>query len=137
MSTTLDTALVPDTALVAPPGSRRMRWAQTLAVVRIEGARAGATVIGEDLGTVAEEVRAALRPMKGSRRPAGRRRRERPTMNKSELVADGKALLVEVVVAGEPRRAEMTNGRTSFVVPMDAVDEIDPDGRVLAEPLSR
>ena len=43
---------------------------------------------------------------------------------------------LEVEVGGERRRIEMDNGRASFGVAADTVIEVDPDGWVLADPLS-
>ncbi len=57
---------------------------------------------------------------------------------KVEIVWSDPAFVMplEVEVGGERRRIEMENGRDSFVVAPDTVVEVDPDGWVLAEPLS-
>jgi aminopeptidase N len=46
-------------------------------------------------------------------------------------------LPLPVVVGGEEQRLEMPGGRASFLVERGTVIEIDPDGRILAQPLER
>ena len=43
-------------------------------------------------------------------------------------------LPLPVSVGGELRRLEMPGGRAEFVVETGAIVEVDPEGRVLAEP---